>query len=224
MRCGAPDCAVAHDEHVGVHRHQVVDGVEQRLALAGRRRADVEVDHVGRQPLGGDLERRARARRVLEEQVEHRACRAAAAPSSPRARRSTRTAPRCRGCGRMISAGRPSSVSRCVSSPSALSCGLRIARTPPSRFERRARSASVRIARQHDRQVARDREPRADIGRLRSAARGRRGRPARRARCARPAVVEQLVDRRAHAASGVEHVVDQHDASRRRRRTAAPCA
>ena len=63
---------VADDEHVGVHRHQVVDGVEQRLALARRRHADVEVDHVGGQPLGGDLERRARARRVLEEQVEHR--------------------------------------------------------------------------------------------------------------------------------------------------------
>ena len=62
---------MAHDEHVGVHRGQVVDGVEQRLALGRRRRADVEVDDVGRQPLGGDLERRARARRVLEEQVEH---------------------------------------------------------------------------------------------------------------------------------------------------------
>ena len=32
------DLRVAHDEHVGVHRHQVVDGVEQRLALARRAR------------------------------------------------------------------------------------------------------------------------------------------------------------------------------------------
>ena len=29
---------VADDEHVGVHRHQVVDGVEQRLALASSTR------------------------------------------------------------------------------------------------------------------------------------------------------------------------------------------
>ena len=63
---------MANDEHVGVHRDEIVDGVEQRLALARRRDADVEVDDVGRQPLGGDLERRARPRRVLEEQVEHR--------------------------------------------------------------------------------------------------------------------------------------------------------
>jgi len=63
---------VAHDEHVGVHRDQVVDRVEQRFALRRGRRADVQVDHVGRQPLGGDLEGGARARRALEEQVEHR--------------------------------------------------------------------------------------------------------------------------------------------------------
>jgi hypothetical protein len=62
---------VAHHEHVGVHRRQVVDGVQQRLALAGRRSLDVQVDDVRRQALGGDLERGAGAGRVLEEQVEH---------------------------------------------------------------------------------------------------------------------------------------------------------
>ena len=61
---------VADDEHVGVHGAQVVDGVEQGLALARRRRIDVEIDHVGAQPLGGDLEGGAGARRILEEQVE----------------------------------------------------------------------------------------------------------------------------------------------------------
>ncbi len=66
-----PALRVAHDEHVGMHRRQVVDGVEQRLALGRRGRADVEVDHVGRQALGRDLERRAGARGVLEEDVEH---------------------------------------------------------------------------------------------------------------------------------------------------------
>ncbi len=54
-----------------VHRDQVVDGVEQRFTLARRRHADVEVDDVGGQALGGDFERRARARRILEKQVEH---------------------------------------------------------------------------------------------------------------------------------------------------------
>ncbi len=39
--------------------------------LARRRARDVRLMHVGRQPLGGDLEGGAGARRVLEEQVEH---------------------------------------------------------------------------------------------------------------------------------------------------------
>ena len=62
---------MANDEHVGVHGDQVVDGVEQRFALGGRRAADVEIDDVGRQTFGGDFEGRAGARRVLEEQVEN---------------------------------------------------------------------------------------------------------------------------------------------------------
>jgi hypothetical protein len=61
---------VAHDEHVGLHRRQVGDGVEQGFALALRRGVDVQVDHVGGQPFGGDLEGGAGARGVLEEDVE----------------------------------------------------------------------------------------------------------------------------------------------------------
>jgi hypothetical protein len=61
---------MANDEQVGVHRAQVVDGIEQRFALGGRRLVDVEIDDVRRQALGGNLEGRAGARRVLEEQVE----------------------------------------------------------------------------------------------------------------------------------------------------------
>ena len=63
---------VAHDEHVGVHRGEVVDGVEDRLALGLAGGGDVEVDHIGGQALGGDLEGGAGARRRLEEQVEDR--------------------------------------------------------------------------------------------------------------------------------------------------------
>jgi hypothetical protein len=61
---------MAHDKQVGVHGAQVVDGIEQGFALARRRLVDVEIDHIGRQALGGDLEGGAGARRVLEEQVE----------------------------------------------------------------------------------------------------------------------------------------------------------
>ena len=68
---GRTRLAVAHDEDVGGHGREVGDGVQQRLALAGRAARDVQVEHVGRQALGRDLERGARARAVLEEQVEH---------------------------------------------------------------------------------------------------------------------------------------------------------
>ena len=109
----------------------------------------------------------------------------------------------------MTSAGRPSSVSRCASAPSASSCGLRIA-APPAPLGGQ-REAAVVAARQHDRHVARDREPRACVRRLdrqlAAAAVDEHGELDR----GRTPVVEELVDRRAHAASGEEHVVDQHD-------------
>src|SRR5690348_13055489 len=57
---------------------------------------------------------------------------------------------------RMTSAGRPSRVSRCVSAPCALSCGLRIV---PFHAQRKL----VAVSRQHDRQIARDGEPRTAI-------------------------------------------------------------
>ncbi|MNT03327.1 hypothetical protein D3C72_1378550 [compost metagenome] len=68
---GRARLAVAHHEQVGGHGAQVGDGVQQRLALGGRGARDVQVDDVGRQALGRDLEGGARARAVLEEQVEH---------------------------------------------------------------------------------------------------------------------------------------------------------
>ena len=63
---------MAHDEHVGLHGRQVVDRIEQGLALVGRRGVDIEVDDVGRQALGRDFERRAGTRGVLEKKVENR--------------------------------------------------------------------------------------------------------------------------------------------------------
>lgn len=62
---------VAHDEHVGLHRAEVVHRVEQGFALFGGRGGHVEVDDIGRQALGGDLEGGAGAGAVLEEQIEH---------------------------------------------------------------------------------------------------------------------------------------------------------
>ena len=63
-----------------------------------------------------------------------------------------------------ISAGSPSSVSRCCSSPAALSCGLRTGGAP-GRLDRQF-EAAIRMALQHDRKVARNRKARADVGRF----------------------------------------------------------
>ena len=117
--------------------------------------------------------------------------------------------------------GRPSSVSRCAARRCALSCGLRMhAQSPAAALRRRAPGVPSAAARQHDGEVARDRDARADVRRLdrqlAAAAVDQHRELDRRG----PAEVEQLVDRRAHAAAGVEHVVDQHDRRAVRRRTA----
>ena len=156
------------------------------LALGGRRARDVEVDHVGRQPLGGDLERRARARRVLEEQVEdalaaqqRHLLHLALVDAEERCRR-------CRGCACRIARGRPSIDSRWISSPLRLSCGLRrtnmAARSTVTRISKLKRPSSSRAERR-SRCAARGSVDRAGrAGGARSAARGRRGRPAPPAR------------------------------------------
>ena len=77
--CTAPEFGMAHDQHVGVHRVQGHRGVDQRLALDHRADRHRHVDHIGAEPLAGDLERGAGAGRVLEKAVDERA----AAQQSP---------------------------------------------------------------------------------------------------------------------------------------------
>ena len=76
MRCGQEvrraRGVVADDQAVGAHGGDVARRIEQRLALgaAAGRRSDADV--VGAQALGGDLERRARARAGLVEEADDR--------------------------------------------------------------------------------------------------------------------------------------------------------
>ena len=58
------------DDGVGAQRLEVAQGIEERLALGHARRLQRDVDHVGAEPLAGDLEGRARSRRRLEEDVD----------------------------------------------------------------------------------------------------------------------------------------------------------
>ena len=60
---------VAHHDHVRRHRLEVAHGVEERLPLRHARRRGRDAQRVGAQTLLGDLERRARARARLEEQI-----------------------------------------------------------------------------------------------------------------------------------------------------------
>ena len=62
---------IADHEHVHVAGFERVDGVEHALALHARRELHLEIDHVGAEPLGRELERHARARRRLGEHVGH---------------------------------------------------------------------------------------------------------------------------------------------------------
>src|SRR5262245_3214792 len=95
---------------------------------------------------------------------------------------------------RMISAGRPSSVSRWVRSPPALSCGLRTARLGPEQ------QLAIPAARQHDRKIARDGKTDTGVGRLDRQLAAAAVDQHRELDASRPAVVEELVDRRADAA------------------------
>src|SRR5438105_13899229 len=106
-------------------------------------------------------------------------------------------------CAR-ISRGSPSMERRCCSSPFSLSCGLR----GTVRLQRE-RQATVRLALQAQPLARRHVEPCAAVlranGQLPAAAVGEHDESDAR----RPAVIEQLVHRRAHRAAGIEHVVDQ---------------
>ena len=61
---------VTYHQHVRVHGVQRHRGVDQGLALLHRAGGDRHVDEVAAEALGGQLERRAGARRFLEEQVD----------------------------------------------------------------------------------------------------------------------------------------------------------
>ena len=61
---------VAHDQDVGMHGVERDRGVDQRLALAHRRRTRRHVHHVGAEPLAGQFERRLGAGGHLEEQID----------------------------------------------------------------------------------------------------------------------------------------------------------
>ena len=64
--------AVADHDHVDPHRLEIARRVDERLALRHARPRRGDVHRVGRQALFGELERDARARRRLEEQVDDR--------------------------------------------------------------------------------------------------------------------------------------------------------
>jgi len=60
---------VPDDDEVTRHRREGLGGIDERLALDRRARRGGEVDAIRREPLGGNLEARARSRARLEEEV-----------------------------------------------------------------------------------------------------------------------------------------------------------
>ena len=61
---------MTHDDDIGAHGVEGDRGVDQRLALLYRGRADRHVHHIGAEALACELERGLRARRRLEEEVD----------------------------------------------------------------------------------------------------------------------------------------------------------
>src|SRR6202163_315965 len=110
----------------------------------------------------------------------------------------------------MIAAGMPSSVSRCCSSPPALSCGLG-ARCARRRLDRELESIAGTI--ENDRELARHGDARAHVGRFNRQLAASAVDQNRELDLFRPSIVEQLVDRGANRATGVKHIVDEDDAA-----------
>src|SRR5205814_1193502 len=110
----------------------------------------------------------------------------------------------------MISGGIPSSVSRCCSSPPALSCGLRTWLTCRG-LDREPEPVCAAI--EHHRQLARHRHAGPDVGSLDRQLAPTAVDQNRELDLLRAAVVEQLVDRGADRAAGEKDVVDQDDAA-----------
>ena len=72
QKLGRAGRTVAKDENIGMQRFKIPRGVLERFALAqtGCRRRNV--NHVGAQPMGRELERRSRARARFDEEVHQR--------------------------------------------------------------------------------------------------------------------------------------------------------
>ena len=62
---------MAHHEHVRGHGFQVAQGIEQGFALAGGGFGDIQVEHVGAEALGRQLEGAAGTGAGFEEQIDH---------------------------------------------------------------------------------------------------------------------------------------------------------
>ncbi len=68
---GRPERLVAHDDEVGAHGLEGFDGFPNGFALGDGRVGDVEVDDIGGEAFGGDLEGRVGAGAGLVEEHEH---------------------------------------------------------------------------------------------------------------------------------------------------------
>ena len=169
--------AVADDDHVDPHRLEIARRVDERLALRDARARRGDVHRVGRQPLLGELERDARARRRLEEQVDDRR---AAQRRHLLDRALADLLERLGGVENAVESARRdsgSSPSRSLPSDAVTSPSSRRTTTTASR-------SSSSVDQHVDPLVAARPRPSCRRRRRGSAARVRRDRPARPARCA----------------------------------------
>ena len=222
MRCGAPDCAW--------RTTKMSASIATRLSTVSSSVSPFDVDDAPMLRLITSADRRfAAISNVVRVRVEFSKNRLnTALPRSSGTFFTSRSAIDTKGCAvsRMLvmtGAGRPSSVSRWVSSPWALSCGILHAaqRAAACSTSSRRRSASFDSTIDRSRATV---EPHAAVGRLdrqlAAAAIDEHGQLDPRG----AAVVEEFVDRRAHAAARCRARRRRGRLSRRRRRTAARCA
>ena len=210
---GRAALAVAHDEHVGMHRRQVGDGVEQALALGGRLMRAMSRLMTSADSRLAAISKVVRVRVLFSKNRLNTLLPRSSGTFFTSRSLTLRKVPAVSRICVSTACGRPSIDSRWISSPwrVELRVAARRASTALGPAIVEAEAAGV---------VARQRQP------LRRPA-ARRARPRRRpaigssrpprststasVHAGRAAEVEQLVDHRADRAAGVEHVVDQQD-------------
>jgi hypothetical protein len=193
-----------------MHRRQVGDGVEQALALAGAALGDVEVDDVGDSRLAA-ISKVVRVRVLFSKNRLNTLLPRSSGTFFTSRSLTLRKVPAVSRICVTTARGRPSIDSRWISSPWALSWGLRLRKHQHVRRGLHGEAEAAGRRRASDRRCSAGRHDGRGEGGWMGNSRPPRSTSTASVHAGRAAEVVELVDHGADGAAGVQHVVEQQD-------------